>query len=122
MRFVILVIAILLIVSAPLFAFDTKGLVLYLPFDEGTGKVAKDASGSKNDGELKGKAEWVADKYGKAVNISDSGADNQVVVKDSDSLDVTDQITMSAWVNIKSFVDNWNAILGKNNRSIYHSV
>jgi beta-galactosidase len=120
MRFVILVIAILLIVSTPLFAFDTKGLVLYYNFDEGSGKVAKDTSGNKNDGEVQGKVEWVAGKYGKALDFSDSDAKNQVFVKDNDSLDITDQITMSAWVNIKTLPDIYNAILCKNNTYMLH--
>lgn len=121
MRFVILVIAILLIVSTPLFAFNTKGLVLYYNFDEGSGKVAKDTSGNKNDGEIQGKVEWAAGKYGKALDFSDSDAKNQVFVKDSDSLDITDQITMSAWVNIKTLPDIYNAILCKNNTYMLHT-
>jgi len=121
MRFVILVIAILLIISTPLFAFNTKGLVLYYNFDEGSGKATKDASGNKNDGEIQGKVDWVAGKYGKALDFSDSDAKNQVFVKDNDSLDITDQITMSAWVNIKTFPDIYNAILSKNNTYMLHT-
>ncbi len=120
MRFAILVISILLIVSMPLFAFNTKGLVLYYNFDEGSGKTVKDASGNKNDGEIQGNVEWVAGKYGKALDFADNDAKNQVFVKDNDSLDITEQITMSAWVNIRTLPDIYNAIVSKNNTYMLH--
>ena len=113
MKTLILCVALLFALCAPLLAFDTKGLVLYFPFDEGSGKVAKDASGNKNDGELQGSVKWVDGKIGKAVDVPDSAATDLVMVKDSDSLDITDEITMSAWVNIKTLPDIYNSIICK---------
>ena len=57
-------------------------LKLYLPFEEGKGKVAKDKSGNGNDG--------------KAISLN--GKDSGVTVPDSDSLDTPDEITVEAWI------------------------
>ena len=38
-------------------------------FDEGSGKVAKDSSGNKNDGSLKGNAKWGKGKFGNALHL-----------------------------------------------------
>jgi len=48
-----------------------KGLLLYFPFEEGAGDIALDASGNKNDGDIKGNPKWVAsiDKFGKALQF-----------------------------------------------------
>ena len=71
-------------------------LKLYLPFEEGTGKVAKDKSGNGNDGTLEGGTKWIDGKYGKAISLN--GKDSGVTVPDSDSLDTPDEITVEAWI------------------------
>ncbi len=71
-------------------------LKLYLPFEEGTGKVAKDKSGNGNDGTLEGDTKWTDGKYGKAISLN--GKDSGVTVPDSDSLDTPDEITVEAWI------------------------
>jgi len=43
---------------------------------------------------------WVDGKYGYALNFD--GVDDYVEVPDSDSLDITDEITLEAWVKSKS--------------------
>ena len=48
---------------------DDESLVLYFPFDEGTGDTVPDKSGYKNDGIIDG-AEWVKDgKVGSALSF-----------------------------------------------------
>jgi hypothetical protein len=49
-------------------------------------------------------------KPGGFYNFSTVGAG--LVVSDSDSLDITDAITMEAWVNVKDYT-NWDIIFGK---------
>jgi hypothetical protein len=65
-------------------------------FDEGSGKVAKDHSGNGNDGEIKGKAEWVKGVFGKAMRFDGS---TYVEIPFSQSLKVLNQtdFTLAAW-------------------------
>lgn len=45
-----------------------KSLVMYLPFDDKAGEVAKDASKNSNDGAVTG-AQWVDGKFGGALEF-----------------------------------------------------
>jgi hypothetical protein len=65
-------------------------------FDEGSGAVAKDASGNGNDGKING-CTWVDGNFGKALNFN--GNDNFVLVSDSPSLSMTNNMTLVAWIN-----------------------
>lgn len=76
-------------------AIDDESLVLYLPFNEGTGDITQDQSGNNNDGAIEG-AEWTDGKIGKALYFNFDEGDS-VRVADSDSLDVT-SITIEAWI------------------------
>jgi len=100
MRFTIVLVTSLLLCASSLYALDKDGLVLYLPFDEGSGEVAKDASGSGNDGEFQGDAEWVEGKFGMAVHLP--LGKNYVEVPHSDSLDIKEEITMEIWAKVDS--------------------
>jgi len=51
-----------------------EDLVLYWPFDEGLGTVAKDRSGNGNDGSLEGGALWVPGVIGMALEFNGSNA------------------------------------------------
>lgn len=100
--FTISLVTLLLFCASSLYALDKTGLVLYLPFDEGSGKVAKDASGNGNDGELRGGAEWVKEgKFGTAVHLQ--AAADLVEVPHSDSLDVRKEITLEIWAKVDAF-------------------
>ncbi len=75
---------------------------LYLKFDEGSGNEVKDLSGNNNNGIITG-AKWVEGKFGKALEFNGAGNGdakvNFVEIADSNSLDITDKITIEAWVN-----------------------
>jgi len=79
---------------------DDETIVLYLSFDEGTGKEAKDQSKYGNHGEIVENTEWVKPgKLGKAaIEITDKTA-NAVVIPAADSLNIEGEITMMAWMN-----------------------
>jgi len=83
-------------------------MVLYLPMDENEGDTAYDLSEYKNDAALKGKAKWAPGKYESGVEL---GTSNYLEVKDSDSLDITDALTISCWVRIMGLTgDNQSGI------------
>jgi hypothetical protein len=73
-------------------------LVGWWTFDEGTGAIAADSSGNGNDGTLNGPVEWTDEgKIGGAMKFT--GPYNYVQIQDSPSLDMTQEITIAAWIN-----------------------
>ena len=64
-------------------------------FDEVSGKLAKDSSGNGNDGELMNGPKQAQGKFGNALELD--GTDDYVLVGDSLSLDIIEQITITAW-------------------------
>ncbi len=76
---------------------DSKSIVGVWLFDEGSGKTAKDSSGKGNDGELMNNPQWVAGKFGKALEFD--GKDDYVNVDDTDELSGGDgkKLTVVAW-------------------------
>ncbi len=97
--------------------------VLALDFDEGSGITAKDSSRYRNDGTLKNGTDascfvngacpdWVDGKFGKALEF-DGG--DYVNVSDDDSLDISDEITISVWVNRTNVGTNRVIVIKGNN-------
>lgn len=82
-------------------------------FDENGGDEASDWSGNENHGEIMD-ANWAEGKFGSALEFD--GAGSQVVIQDSDILNVLDEITILAWVHLRRTVTSgtWNALVGKN--------
>ena len=88
---------------------EEKGLVGWWKFDEGKGKILKDHSGNGNDGEIKG-PKWVKD----GLRFDNKG--DIVKIPASESLNITEQITILAWVK-PAMSDNLynNVIYTQNN-------
>jgi len=79
----------------------TRGLVAYWSFDEGTGNTAYDASGNGNNGTLTNGPKWTKGKSGSALSFD--GSNDYVDCGSDESLDITDEITIEAWVKAASF-------------------
>ncbi|MEM0050370.1 MAG: LamG domain-containing protein [Candidatus Bathyarchaeia archaeon] len=94
------------------------GLVLYLPFDEGSGSVAYDESGNNNNGELRNNPTWVDGKLGKALYFN-SSLRSYVRVPRSESIEPPNQITISAWVYYSIITTDGSIINKRYNSSIY---
>jgi hypothetical protein len=73
------------------------GLVLYLPFQEGTGRKTWDFSGRGNHGNLVNGPTWVVGKHGWALDFD--GTDDYVVV-DGNDYDIDSDTTWEAWIKI----------------------
>ena len=76
-------------------------LVLYLPFEEGSGAVTEDKGPSGLQVTLEGSYEWTTGKSGQAVAFTGGRA----VVSQSDPLNLP-QITVMAWVNPATITTN----------------
>lgn len=75
-------------------------------FDEGSGAVAKDSSGNKNDGKIN-QATWVDGRYGKALDFNGVDANVEIINKGSLSVDT---FTLMAWIKVPGFIGGWQTI------------
>lgn len=92
-----------------------SGLVGWWRFSEEEGDIAYDSSVYGNDGTVFG-AEYVSSTVGMGQALSFDGSD-YVIVDDSDTLDITDEITIEAWINPTS-VDGYRTIVSKRSGSV----
>ena len=101
-----IILAVSLILCSSVLAED-KNTVLLMHLDEDGGTDAEDSSGEKNHGTIKGGAKWVEGKFGSALEFD--GDDDVVVIAKAPSLEITDQITIEAWVKPASFTSKVGA-------------
>jgi hypothetical protein len=85
-----------LFLANPLIAQDPS-LVGWWKMDEGSGTIATDSSGNGNDGVISGDPEWVTGWFGGALKFD--GIDDGVNCGNDAIFDITDEITLAAWVN-----------------------
>lgn len=96
MRTYLIVMIMLPLIVSSSWAIKDESLMLYLPFEEGGGEVTKDQSGHGIEGKLVG-AKWSADgKFGGCLLLESS--DQYVEIPAVPQLDITDQITIEAWI------------------------
>ncbi|MDP2933123.1 MAG: LamG domain-containing protein, partial [bacterium] len=89
---------------------NNLGLVGYWAMNDGTGTKAGDSSGNGNTGTWSGTgSHWTDGKHGQAGNFN--GSDDYVNAGNAASLNITDAITISAWV--KTNMTNEGYILNK---------
>ena len=91
-------------------------MVLYLSFDEGSGKTAEDVSIYSNHGQLKGDPKGVKGKFGNALKFN--GKTDWVEVAHHDSLTVDSEVTVMAWIKAERYTDpstQWQGIVAKSN-------
>ncbi len=104
----LIIVVALSLMSLPVWAAD-KSLVLYLPFDEGAGRTAKDLSSYNNPGAIVGNAGWVAGAKGAALEFV-SGS--RVTLPEIPEYDVTAAVSLLAWVKTNR-VPNWARVIDK---------
>jgi len=71
--------------------------VLDMPFEEGGGEATRDFSGFGNTGTITG-ATWTTGKSGNALSFD--GVDDYVNCGNGDSVNISNNITLAAWVNL----------------------
>ncbi len=85
------------LISVPT-AFADPNLVSWWKFDEGTGSTAYDSAGD-NNGVVYG-ATWTTGQISGALDFD--GSDDYVSVPDNNSLDMDNQMTITAWVRLNA--------------------
>src|SRR5262249_50428468 len=85
------------------------GLVGGWAFGEGLGGSTADASGNDNNGTING-ATWTSDgRYGSALSFN--GSSNTVRLPASPSLNLSNAMTLSAWIKPAAAQSGWRTIL-----------
>jgi hypothetical protein len=112
---ILLAIAVISVMSIlPNDADADRGLVGWWKFDEGSGRVAHDASGHGNNGTIVG-ARW---QNNGGTALSFDGRKNWVVIFDSDSISVGNKdYTIAAWIYPKSLAAEQGIVAKVMNRS-----
>ena len=95
-------IALTLITSGYAIADFDKGLVVYFTFDSIKGKRILDESGNGLDAEVVQDIKFVKGRYGNGIHITNDTEDC-VNVPTADGLEISEEITMMAWV----YHENW---------------
>ncbi len=91
-------------------------LVAWWKLDEAIDSVTYDETDYWNDGILYGNPEWVDGRIGNALYFD--GVDDYVDCGNADSVNITGQITMAAWINTSTAGNNAHQhYLGKGNNS-----
>jgi hypothetical protein len=87
------------------------GLVGAYSFNEGTGANVGDLSGSGNVGTVSGATWTTAGKYGNALSFNGTSA--RVTIADAASLDLTNGMTVEAWVQPAVTLTGWRSVVTK---------
>jgi glucose/arabinose dehydrogenase len=91
---------------------NSGGLKAAWGFNEASGTTAVDSSGNAQNGTIVGASRTASGKYGKALSFN--GTSNYVNVPDSNLLDLTTGMTISAWVNPSALVAGaWRNVIIK---------
>jgi glucose/arabinose dehydrogenase/PKD repeat protein len=73
-----------------------SGLVLAYGFEETSGTAAGDTSPAKNNGSVNGATRTASGKFGRALSFD--GVNDRVITPDAASLDLSNAMTLEAWV------------------------
>jgi hypothetical protein len=86
-------------------------LVGWWKLDDGQGDVAKDSSGNGNDGDISGNPQWVEGVIGGALDFDGDG--DYIDCGSADILGDMSEITVSAWLTIRSTTTQWMCAVAK---------
>jgi len=91
---------------------SSKGLVARWEFEQSKDGIVPDSSGNNLNGRLVGDAQVYADpEKGNVLRLD--GAGDWVDCGDDRRFDITDEITVSAWIKVDKFDKDWQAIVTK---------
>ncbi len=103
------------VVTGDLWSFNTGRLIAWWKLDEGSGITAADSSGNKHNGMLFGDVSWIDGITGGALIFDGDG--DYVDMGTDPAFDITNQITVSAWIKVNAFDKDWQTIIAKGDRA-----
>lgn len=98
---------IIALLAGPIAGSVRAELVGHWPLNEGAGVTANDTSGYNNHGTLKNGPKWVAGALGQALELD--GVDDFVEIPHSDSLTVSKEVTVTAWIRATQYTGTTGA-------------
>jgi hypothetical protein len=103
------------IVTGTIWSFSTGGLVGWWQFDDGLGSTAADSSGNGLNGVLVGDPSWTTGIVGGALELDGDG--DYVDLGNDPKFNITNQITVAAWIKVDAFDKEWQAVIAKGDSS-----
>lgn len=114
MKHLFVILLSILVFSTASIAIDDETLVLYLPFEEGTGEKTFDQSQTGLEGTLNDGVKWTEEgKVGNALIFENNG---YVEIPASDVLNIVSEVTMEAWI-LPDGVQADSGLCGRRNSS-----
>ena len=95
---------------------NAGSLVGYWSFDDVQGTVVRDQSGSGNDGTINGAPVSISGPFGNALQLD--GVSDYVDCGNAESLNITDKLTVSAWVKTVDAGDPTGGEMGGQNHYV----
>jgi glucose/arabinose dehydrogenase len=96
------------------------GLVLGYGFEETSGTTANDVSPFKNNGTINGPVSTTGGKFGRALSFD--GVNDRVDVPDANSLDLSNGMTLEAWVKPTTTTGYRTAILKERGNDLVYAL
>jgi len=103
------------VTKGDVWTLDTGSLVAWYKFDEGSGDTVADSGPVGIDGSVHGDPSWTDGVLGKAL-IFDSN-DDYVNLGNHSKFNITNKITVSAWIKINAFDRDYQTIISKGDTS-----
>jgi len=94
-----------------LWSFDTGRLVGWWKLDETAGTSTADAGSHEHVGVLVGNLSWTEGAVGSALEFDGEG--DYVDLGTAADFDITNQITVCAWIKVRVFTVDWQTIIAK---------
>jgi len=106
------VVSLVLLLTACAGVGEAGSLVGYWSFDEGPGDIVPDLSGNGNDGTVNGTPTWIDGPFGSALELD--GETDFVDCGNSESLNLTEAVSLSAWVRTVDAGESGEQLGGQN--------
>lgn len=98
-------------------SFNTSGLIAWWKLDEAEGRNVPDASAGGNAGTLEGDPKWqpAGGRVGGALEFD--GNRDFVRIGNKTPFDVTDEVSVAAWIKVRAFDKTWQTVIAKGDYS-----
>ena len=102
------------VTQGELWTLGTGSLVAWYKFDEGSGDAVVDSGPAHIDGATSGDPSWTDGALGKALQFD---GDDYVNLGSHPKFDISNQITVAAWIKVDAFDKDYQTIIAKGDSS-----